>query len=969
MAEASVQHRHPPHGMVGRERELQLLLEQLERAQDGHGRLVLIGGEAGIGKTTLVRELSFEATQRGKLTLIGHCYDLALTPPYGPWIDLHAVSRPGQHDVTRELRFLDADIVANVENQAALFHKARNTLLSHAGQRPMMIALEDLHWADTASLELLRFVARALETHPVLMVVTYRTDELTRQHPLFNFLPGLARETDATRMDLRPLDATAVRAHISARFQLSEEDTGRLATYLEENAEGNPLYVVELLRALVEEDVLSHRSGGWELAALHQVIVPPLLHQVIDGRLAHLEAEPRDLLAIAAVIGQNVPLDLWSTVSGATPAALERTIDRARASHVLLESPDGTGFRFSHALVRQALYNALLLTRRRVWHQRVAETLAASPRATAAEVAHHFQQAGDPRSAAWNMQAAEQAQAIYAPGSAIDYFTRALETAGHLEPDQRIRAYRGRGRAYDTAGDYRSARVDHEKALDLARQEGNDRAEWQALLDLGAVWASRDYEQSGACMRQALDLARGMDDPSILAQSLNWVGNWHVNVEQPFEAQRYHEEALAIFQGLGDRRGVAETHDFLGMATMLAGDLIQGAEHYRRSIALLEEMDDRQRLSSSLINLRGADGQFSIMVVPPGLTIPESHRVSERAVEIAREIGWRSGEAFCLSFLGLNLSAQGRYGAALDAARAGHTIAEEIAHHQWTAMALCTLGTVYFDIAAYTEARACLERSLSLARHIGSRFISRCASGYLALAHVGAGTLDVAEVLLEAELDRAGDPPTVAQLIQWSARVELSLAQGKPDDALQIIDTVMRAMPSGPVHYVAINLHLLRGRALTGLRRCSEAEQELRTAHDGAVSQGARSWLVRVHLALTRLWHAQARWSDVERELSTAGSVAAELADSITDHHLRAQYLRQVSSLVDQLAMSPSSWLSPREVEVLQLVSQGMTDAEVAVRLFISPRTVSQHLRSIYSKLGVSGRAAATRYAIEQGIA
>jgi len=178
----------PP--LVGRERELAILREALTAALAGRGSLVLIGGEAGIGKTALAEALCAEAIGRGALVLIGRCYDLSETPP--------------------PLAPLAGDEGAGPDGQAALFGRVRDFLVAAASRRPLVLVLDDLHWADPASLDLLRFLARDLAPLPVLIVAIYRAEELTRHHPLFSLLPVLVREAAARQFDLRALDDDAI---------------------------------------------------------------------------------------------------------------------------------------------------------------------------------------------------------------------------------------------------------------------------------------------------------------------------------------------------------------------------------------------------------------------------------------------------------------------------------------------------------------------------------------------------------------------------------------------------------------------------------------------------------------------------------------------------------------------------------------------------------------------------------------
>ena len=299
----------PP--LVGREREQALLRDQLAAALAGEGSLVLLGGEAGIGKTALAEALLPEAAEQGALVLVGRCYDLSETPPYGPWVEAFD-QLPDEFDrASLPAPLGDGEPAAS---QAALFARVRDFLAAVATRQPLVLLLDDLHWADPASLDLLRYLARQVMGLPLLLLVTYRADELTRRHPLYQLLPLLVREARATQLDLRALPNEAVRALLRARYALPAAEEAQLVAYLRERAEGHPLFVGELLRTLEEEGTLRPSDDGWALADLGQVRVPRLLRQTIEGRLARLAEEDQRLLAVAAVIGQEVPLDVWAAV-------------------------------------------------------------------------------------------------------------------------------------------------------------------------------------------------------------------------------------------------------------------------------------------------------------------------------------------------------------------------------------------------------------------------------------------------------------------------------------------------------------------------------------------------------------------------------------------------------------------------------------------------------------------------------
>ncbi|RIK45664.1 MAG: hypothetical protein DCC58_05800, partial [Chloroflexi bacterium] len=414
-----------PPLLVGRSREQSLLRAQLSAALAGQGGLVILSGEAGIGKTTLAVDTCREALAAGAFTLTGHCYDHTETPPYGPWVEVLDQFR-GLPDRSPALRAIVEPSVARSQSQSALFSESREFLLALAQERPVVILLDDLHWADAASLELLRFIARRLGSAPILLLVTYRSDQVTREHPLYRLVPLLVREALAVRMDLSPLSDDDVRTLVERAYQLPPAETRDLAAYLQARAEGNPFFLGELLRSL-EGTALLPEAGRWTLRPLADMPVPVLLRQVIDARIEQLGPEAGSLLTIAAVIGQVVPLQLWAAVSGTTQEALLLLVDRAVAARVLDATPDGVSVRFAHALIREALYEGLLPPRRRVQHLQIAEALIAQATAPDPDtVAYHFGQAGDPRAVAWLTRAGERAQRAFAWPTAALRFAAAL---------------------------------------------------------------------------------------------------------------------------------------------------------------------------------------------------------------------------------------------------------------------------------------------------------------------------------------------------------------------------------------------------------------------------------------------------------------------------------------------------------------------------------------------------------------
>ncbi|HUG14992.1 MAG TPA: AAA family ATPase, partial [Thermomicrobiales bacterium] len=424
--------------LVGRDREQRRLTDILDSAVCGSGGLVLLGGEAGIGKTTLTRWLQAQAEQQGALVLSGGCYDLATTPPYGPWVEILRVYQPegGLPPIPAQIR--DDAGLASIPSRAALFEIVGEFFAEVSEHRPLVLVLEDLHWADQATLDLLRFFARFLPGLPSLTVATYRDDELTRRHPLSELLPLLAREDGASRLTLRRLDLAETRSLLRERYQLPEHEEDQLVTHLQQLSEGNPFFASEVLNTLEEQSVLRRTDDGWQLSELSDIAVPPLLRQVIEGRLQRLDPDTRTPLEIAAIIGQDVPIDLWQQVSGLASDEVSAAMTEAIDANLLEESADGMSLTFRHALIREALYAGVAPLQRRDRHRAVAEALFDEPHPDPDAVLTHLEHAHDPRALEWLARAGDRAMSRFAWDVAIERYGRALELIERQsQPDAR----------------------------------------------------------------------------------------------------------------------------------------------------------------------------------------------------------------------------------------------------------------------------------------------------------------------------------------------------------------------------------------------------------------------------------------------------------------------------------------------------------------------------------------------------
>ncbi|MBS3784377.1 MAG: tetratricopeptide repeat protein, partial [Anaerolineae bacterium] len=465
------------------------------------------------------------------------------------------------------------------------------------------------------------------------------------------------------------------------------------------------------------------------------------------------------------------------------------------------------------------------------------------------------------------------------------------------------RAHRGRGQAQETLGAFELARTDHETALRVAAAAGERREQWQALIDLGRLWASRDYDRARDHFQRALELAQRMGDPRILAGSLNWMGNWHLNAENPGAARGHHERALEIFQQLGDRRGLARTLDLLGIASLLSGDVTASVGYYNRAIPIFRELDDRPSLASSLTGRGQAGGHAYIsLAVVPTLAPPEARSNFEEALRITQEISSPAGEAWVLWSLGLLNTVQGRYGQALEVTQRGIDMALQIGHCEWIVASRCARGILYLALLAPEKARQQLEAALTQAKELRSRAMIHYATGALAACHCMLHDPPQAETCLKTLLHPETPMDSMYKRYCWAWRAELASCQGDPALALDIAERLIASAPGMSAGRVITFLWKLKGEALAAMGHMEEARTLLQAAIENAQATGERFLLWRLHAGLGRLCRATNRPSEAQKAFATARACIQELAGTVPAGELRNGFLQRA---LERVGSSP----------------------------------------------------------------
>ena len=997
--------------LIGREADLTALQVLIDQAKRGERQVALISGEAGIGKSRLAAETKTYAIDQGFVPLQGNCFQTDSALPYAPFLDLFRSYFAGSSPLARyhdppafalELsRFLpDAapftperphlllpSSLDPQQEQRRLFALLLHFFTEQATRQPLLFILEDLHWCDETSLELLLYLARNCTHLPLLFVLTYRSDEVSPE--LRHSLAEFDREHLAQDFSLQRLTRTEVDAMLRAIFAMHQAAPTGLGESMYALTEGNPFFIEEMLKSLIATGEIAIREGVWERTLLfgthtRHPSIPRNVQDAVYQRTKQLSASARQVFTLAAVAGRRFDLPILQQVMQIDESHLLVCMKELVAAQLVSEeAPDQ--FLFRHALTRQAVYAELLAGERRALHRRIAETIerCVSPPsildAQLVDLAYHFYEAGVwSKAAEYGQRAGERALILYAPRAAVEHLTRTLDALSHLGGTPSAALLRARGQAYETIGEFERARADYERALSIARQTQDGLMEWQSLLDIGFWWAGRDYAQAGQWFRRSLDLAQGLADPKLHARSLNRVGNWLVNTGRAEDGLHAHQEALAIFKSLHDPLGMAETFDLLGMANGIYGDTVKAVEQYDRAITSLRTLGDRQGLISSLTT---RVAYASPTMVETTYSVSESPERCARdimeALSLARQVDSLTWQAYVEFDAGLVFASFGELGRGLAHAQEAVRIAREIQHAQWLAAAYFTLGRVYFLLLEANLAVQALETGLALAREIGSAWWVGNITAYLAQACLLQGALPRAEAALLAVMARSQQPANSPERrVAWSWG-ELSLARDEAAVALDIAERLLASTPGAKKDQPIPWLLKLKGEALGALSRREEAIEALEQARQGALSRQEQPLLWQIHRALGRQHQRLKQENLAQDNFSLAREGIASLASTIDDAYLHEHFLhaalatlpREKPASANRTAKQAFGGLTEREREVVRLVALGKSNREIADALVVTKRTIETHINNIQYKLNLASRAQLVVWAVEKGLA
>lgn len=544
---------------------------------------------------------------------------------------------------------------------------------------------------------------------------------------------------------------------------------------------------------------------------------------------------------------------------------------------------------FKHVLTQENTYTSLLVKTRRLLHRQVAEAYEALyPDRTdlASVLAFHFSEAGEPaKTLEYAGKAAEAASRIYAHREAISQYTLALKAAGELNL-ARAELLHARGQAFEFLGDFDHSLSDFEALLADARARQDSSNAWRALMDLGYLWAERDYSRVGEFFRQTLELTPQIADPKRRAETLNRFGNWLVNTGQIEKGLAYQQDALRVFQEEGDSQATAETLDLLALTYSQQGDFFKGTEHLTQAIQVFRVSGNQAALVSSITGRTAlANSAGSETAIGSGREWADYERDITEALEGSRELGWPAGQAYALFASAQTLPGFGRLGQALEHARQALRIAEDIAHDQWVAAARLAMGEVYLYLLDPGRAIEHLKPGLDLGLKVGSTIWTADAATRLARAYMMQGELGPAKQVLDRHLPSTRPPQNLPDRQLVWAQGLLALEEHRAGEALQISEELIASVPGAPSGRPIPALLKLRGDALVQLKEYDRGTGVLKAAREAAETEN-QALLWQIDLALGKAYLAMGERLAAERELTSARALLESLAATITDSNL-----------------------------------------------------------------------------------
>ena len=756
--------------MVGRRTEVALIEDKLELVLQGQGQIVAIVAEAGMGKSRLVSEIIRRASERGLEGFGGECQSFGTNAPYLVWQPIWRglfgleVGAP----VDDQVRILEAvltrldptfvprlpllgallnlpisdndltrafDAKLRKESLEALlvdFLKARARSPGNSSLLPILLVLEDCHWLDPLSHDLLEMVGRVVANLPVLVLLAYRPPEGSPSRvPPLGALPHF---TEIRLSDFTPEEAMhLIRLKLAQLSGLAEEPAASLVERLTERAGGNPFYLEELLnylrdRGLDPRDTHSHERLDW----------PDSLHSLILSRMDQLGESQKITLKVASIIGRLFRMDwLWGVYPGlGHPAQVKADLEAlSRLDLTPLDMPEPVvQYLFKHIVTQEVAYESQPYAARAEMHGRLGRFLEGAY-AEALEqyidllALHYGRSSNFDKQREYFRRAGDAAQAAYANAAAMDYYRRLLrpELAGALPASEQIEITLKLGQVLQLVGLWDEAETQYQRAFENAGEQGDGLAQSRSQQALGSLFQKRgEYAGALAWLERARAGFESLGDQPGVSGALIEMGEVYQRQGDYSKARELQEESLTLAQQIGDKKGIAQSLNVLGFVAYFQGDYAAARALHEDSLALMRQLGDRRGIAASLVDL-------GIVARNQG-DYETARALYLEGLSLMREVGDKWSVAALLNNLGNMVAEQGDYPAARASLEESLALVRELGDRRVAAISLQNLGLVALAEGDFEDARARSRESLKLAQELGDK--QQIAYGLVGLAGV-----------------------------------------------------------------------------------------------------------------------------------------------------------------------------------------------------------------------------------------
>ncbi len=753
--------------MVGRANELAEARELWRRARDGHGHAVLLSGEPGSGKTRLAREMTIQAAVEGAVVLSGGCYEYEATTPYLPfveafrrWVREHddVALRETLGDASAQIAKLAPEIETRLgplpqrhelspqEERLMFFDAVAQVFGNLAKRQGLLFYADDLHWADRGTLWLLGHLLRQLRDARVLIVGAYRETELDRAHPLAKSLVDWNRERLVTRIALKRFNKSETTAQLGAL--LGEDVSADFGDAVHTETEGNPFFVEEVLKALIEKGSVRRESGRWQRCDVNELVIPQSVKEAIGNRLDRVSSECNDVLRSAAVLGKVFTFDELTAAAQQGEEVLLDALDEG-VNAQLIAPVSGETFTFTHDKIREVLYEELNPIRRRRLHRNAAEGLErhrSKSHVAVEKLAHHYIQAGDhERGLEYAKQAAAEAERVFAFDEAVAAYGRARDCAEALGlVEEQLAQEEAIGKAYLLHGEMIPAGEHFERALKLATEPATRaRLQCQAASSLVATGDQRGVEYITEALRN-LDPEK---NPLETANALSIEGRFH-------HLAGRHKKAIELLLRAADL-----------VAPTAAGDEVSTFA--------------APMISQVYAYNAGANQHYG--------RFADADVWARRALEFGTKHKIPFAQAIGYEFLGEDAVHAGTFEAGLEYAAHEREIATRLHSRERQAWTHLVVAQCYLLLGRTEEAEREYVDGVALADSIGEHRVKVLLKSNLAIAQSELGRHD--EALKTAEENYAAAAPTGLLYSQFESLRSLAVVHFRRATATSVADT------------------------------------------------------------------------------------------------------------------------------------------------------------------------------------